>query len=182
MNISTLKRLKRQFQFRHMFIIAYLMRWLVSTVANVGTWTSSWLFIGRFLFHLLLVITLVVVVMADVRSSSSSNCRSRRSPNTSSSSNCRSRRSTNTSSSNCRRRGSTNTSSLSARKQYTSCTAWWRWLCWSSSRLCREACDQLSKFGVELGVDHLLHAINRLRKSGLDVIHLFRHHLCKFIM
>src|SRR3954464_784703 len=167
MNISTLKRLKRQFQFRHMFIIAYLMRWLVSTVANIGTWTSSWLFIGRFLFHLLLVITLVVVVMADVRSSST---------------NCRSRRSTNTSSSNCRSRRSTNTSSLSARKQYTSCTAWWRWLCWSGSRLCREACDQLSKLGVELGVNHLLHAINRLRKPGLDVIHLFRHHLCKFIM
>src|SRR4051812_11082784 len=93
--------------------------------------------------------------MADIRSSSSSNCSSRR---------------------------STNTSGLSARKQYTSCTAWWRWLCWSGSRLCREACDQLSKLGVELGVNHLLHAINRLRKSGLDVIHLFRHHLCKFIM
>src|SRR3954469_6568037 len=155
-----------------MFVIAYLRGWLVSTVANIGTWTSSWLFIGRFLFHLLLVITLVVVVMADVRSSSSNNCRS----------NCRSRGSTNTSSSNCRSRRSTNTSSLSARKQYTSCTAWWRWLCWSGSRLCRESCDQLSKLGVELGVDHLLHAINRLCKSGLDVIHLFRHHLCKFIM
>src|ERR1041385_9118775 len=127
----------------------------MSTVANVGTWTSSWLFIGRFLFHLLLVITLVVVVLADVRSSSSSrNCSGR----------------------------STNTSSLSARKENTSCTSWWRWLCRSGSRLCREACYQLNKLGVELGVDHLLHAINRLCKSVLDVIHLFRHHLCKFIM
>src|SRR4051812_27768 len=87
--------------------------WLVSTVASVGTWTSSWLFIGRFLFHLLLVITLVVVVMADVSSSSTS--------------------------SNCSSRKSTNTSSLSARKQNTSCTSWlrWLWLCWSGSRLCR---------------------------------------------
>src|SRR3954471_18278056 len=55
-----------------MFIIAYLRGWLVSTVANVGTWTSNWLFIGCFLFHLLLIITLVVVVLADVSSSSSS--------------------------------------------------------------------------------------------------------------
>src|SRR3954464_5307894 len=37
-NISTFKRLKIQFKFRHMVIIAYLRGWLVLTMANVGTW------------------------------------------------------------------------------------------------------------------------------------------------
>src|SRR4051812_3709474 len=144
-----------------MFIIAYLRVWRVSTLSNVCMWTSRLLFMVRFLFHLILGITHVVVVLADVRSSSNSICSSR----------------------------STNTRSLCVCKEKTSCTLSKWWLCRSDRMLCRSciglwrhACDQLSKLGVELGVDHLLHTINRLCKSALNIMHLISHHLCKFIM
>src|SRR4051794_7479642 len=102
-------------------------------------WTSRLLFMVWFLFHLILGITHVVVVLADVRSSSRS----------------------------------TNTRSLCVCKAKTSCTlAKWS-LCPNDRRLRRQTCDQLSKLGVELGVDHLLHTINRLCKSALNIMHLF---------
>src|SRR3954468_1381270 len=137
-----------------MFIIAYLRVWRVLTLSNVCMWTSRWLFIVRFLFHLILGISHLVVVLADVRSSSI--CSSR----------------------------STNTRSFCVCKYKTSCTLLKWWLCWSDRRLCRtcsrlwrQACHQLSKHGVELGVDQLLHTINRLCKSALNIMHLFSHHL-----
>src|SRR4051812_11142331 len=143
-----------------MFIIAYLRVWRVSTLSNVCMWTSRWLFIVRFLFHLILGISHVVVILADVRSSSSIWCSK-----------------------------STNTRSFCVCKQKTSCTLSKSWLCCSDRRLCRscsrlwrQACDQVSNLGVELGVDHLLHTINRLCKSALNIMPLFSHHLCKFIM
>src|SRR3954463_11594590 len=136
-----------------MFIIAYLRVWRVSKLSNVCMWTSRWLFIVHFLFHLILGITHVVVVLADVRSSSSI-CSS----------------------------SSTNTRSLCVCKAKTSCTLAKWWLCRSDRRLWRQTCDQVSKLGVELGVDQLLHTINHLCKSALNIMHLFSHHLCKFIM
>src|SRR3954470_20621512 len=111
-------------------------------------WTARWLFIVRFLFHLTLGISHVVLVLADVRSSSMS----------------------------------TNTRSLCVCKAKTSCTLSKWWSCRSDRRLWRQACKHLSKLGVELGVDQLLHTINRLCKSALNIMHLFSHHLCKFIM
>src|SRR3954466_15227856 len=142
-----------------MFIIAYPRVWQGSTLSNVCMWTSRLLFMVRFLFHLILGITHVVVVLADVRSSSISSSRS------------------------------TNPRSLCVCKEKTPCTLSKWWLCLSDHRLCRscsrlwrQACDQLSKLGVELGVDHLLQTINRLCKSSVNIMHLFSHHLCKFIM
>src|SRR3954470_23002258 len=109
-----------------MFIIAYLRVWRVSTLSKVCMWTSRLLFMVRFLFHLILGITHVVVVLADVRSNI---CSSR----------------------------STNTGSLCVYKAKTSCTLSKWWLCRSDRRLWRQACDQLSKLSVELGVDHILY-------------------------
>src|SRR3954470_4609905 len=134
-----------------MFIIAYLRVGRVSTLSKVCMWTSRLLFMVRFPFHLILGITHVVVVLADVRSNI---CSSR----------------------------SINTRSLCVCKAKTSCTLSKWWLCRSDRRLWRQACDQLSKLSVELGVDQLLHTINRLCKSALNIMHLFSHHLCKFIM
>src|ERR1043165_8892399 len=135
-----------------MFIIAYLRVWRVSTLRIVCMWTSRWLCIVRFLFHLTLGISHVVLVLADVRSSSV--CSSR----------------------------STNTRSLSVCKTKTSCTLSKWWLCRHCIGLWRQACQQLIKLGVQLGVDQLLHTINRLCKSALNIMHLFSHQLCKFIM
>src|SRR4051812_12736212 len=105
-----------------MFIIAYLRVWRVSTLRIVCMWTSRWLFIVRFLFHLTLGISHVVLVLADVRSSSVCNSMS------------------------------TNTRSLCVCKAKTSCTLSKWWSCRSDRRLWRQACKQLSKLGVELGV------------------------------
>src|SRR4051812_25814191 len=93
-------------------------------------WRSRVFFFVRFLFHLLLAKTPVVVVLADVRSIINI-CSSR----------------------------STNTRSLCVCKAKTSCKLSKWWLCRSDRRLWRQACDQLSKLGVELGVDQLLHTI-----------------------
>src|SRR3954467_20892 len=135
-----------------MFIIAYLRVWRGSTLGILCMWTARGLFILRFFFPLTLGISHVVLVLADVRSSSVYSSRS------------------------------TNSRSLCVCKAKTSCTLAKWWSCRSDRMLWRQACKKLSKLAVELGVDQLLHTINRLCKSALNIMHLFSHHLCKFIM